>query len=158
MSYDTAGAASRLVWLRAPLDPAGQANTENAAPDGRPILERYFADLMSSRFRDAALHFAGDTIYSHPPYAGGNERVLYRGREALERGFVTDRGPSPVRQIISGLWQQGNRVFVEGVVEGIPHGGSFFATAQLSAEGKIARYVAFYSARRIPGALSRESN
>jgi hypothetical protein len=55
------------------------------------------------------------------------------------------------------MWQRGNRVFVEGAIEGIPNGGSFFSTAELSAEGEIARYVAFYSARRIPG-LNTESN
>lgn len=151
LSHDRAGAVSRLVWLRAPLVPASVGDTGNTAPDARSILERYFADLMSSRFGDAASRFTADTIYSHPPYAGGSERVLYRGRHALERGFVTDRGPSPARQIISALWQRGDRVFIEGVVDGIPHGGSFFSTAQLSAEGEIARYVAFYSARRIPG-------
>jgi hypothetical protein len=158
LGHDNAGAVSRLVWLRAPLVPAGhQADAENTAPDARSMLERYFADLMNSRFGDAASHFTADTIYSHPPYAGGTERVLYRGRDALERGFVTDGGPSPARQIISALWQRGNRVFVEGVIEGIAGGGSFFSTAQLTADGEIARYVAFYSATRIPG-LNQESN
>jgi hypothetical protein len=61
-----------------------------------------------------------------------------------------ERGPSPARQIIVALWQQGDRVFVEGVIEGIPDGGTFFSTAQITAEGEIARYVAFYSATRIP--------
>jgi hypothetical protein len=40
-------------------------------------------------------------------------------------------------------------VFVEGIIEGIPNGGTFFATGQMSPEGEIARYVAFYSATRI---------
>jgi hypothetical protein len=159
LTYD-GGAVSRLVWLRSPLVPAragdGPAlpaaadDDESATPDARPIFERYFADLVSSDFAAAAAHFAGDTIYSHPPYAGGKERVLYRGREALLRGFVTDRGPSPVRQVVTGLWQRGDRVFVEGVIEGIPNGGTFFSTAELNTGGEIARYVAFYSARRIP--------
>ena len=154
---DDAGAVSRLVWLRAALVPARDPGDRNAAPDARTVLGRYFADLMSSRFREAASHFSADTIYSHPPYAGGSERVLYCGREALLRGWVTDRGPSPAQQIITGLWQRGSRVFVEGVIEGIAGGGSFFSTAQLTADGEIARYVAFYSATRIPG-LNQESN
>ena len=87
---------------------------------------------MSSRFREAASHFTLDTIYSHPPYAGGRQRVLFRGREALRRGFVIERGPSPARQVITGFWQRGARVFVEGVIEGIPDGGTFFSTAQIS--------------------------
>jgi hypothetical protein len=148
LTYGLAGQVSRLVWLRAPLVPAREA--ADAAPDGRPILERYLADLMSSRFREAAAHFSAGAIYSHPPYTGGTERVLFEGREALWRGFAVERGPSPVEQIITGFWQQGDRVFVEGVIEGIPDGGTFFSTAQISADGEIARYVAFYSARRIP--------
>lgn len=151
LTYGPAGRVSRLVWLRAPLVPAREAEARsNGAPAGRPILERYFADLMGSRFREAAAHFTVDTIYSHPPYAGGRERVLFEGREALWRGFAVERGPSPARQIITGFWQQGDRVFVEGVIEGIPHGGTFFSTAQISARGEIARYIAFYSATRIP--------
>jgi hypothetical protein len=162
LTYGADGTVSRLVWLRAPLVPAseiddgtlardeGQANEETAAPDGRPVLDRYFADLMSSEFRKAATHFTADTIYSHPPYAGGTERILFRGREAVWRGWVKERGPSPVRQVITALWQQGGRVFVEGVIEGIPDGGSFFSTAQITPEGEIARYVAFYSGTRIP--------
>jgi hypothetical protein len=41
-------------------------------------------------------------------------------------------------------------VFIEGVVDGLPGGGTFFSTAQISSQGEIARYIAFYSATRIP--------
>jgi hypothetical protein len=165
LTYGAAGEGTRLVWVRAPLVPGRKVGGAGAAPDGqtpdgqtsdgrrsdgRAILERYFADLTNSRFREAAGNFTVDTLYSHPPYGGGTERVLFEGREALWRGFVELRGPSPVRQIITGFWQRGERVFVEGVIEGIPNGGTFFATGQISPEGEIARYVAFYSARRIP--------
>jgi hypothetical protein len=105
---------------------------------------------MSSRFREAAAHFSADALYSHPPYAGGSERVLFTGREALWRGFEFERGPSPARQVITGFWQSGERVFIEGVVDGLPGGGTFFSTAQISSQGEIARYIAFYSATRIP--------
>jgi hypothetical protein len=160
LTFGATGQVTRLVWLRAPLvaardvDGAGAASAgqtpDAQTPDGRTIFERYFADLTHSRFREAATNFTVDTLYSHPPYAGGTERVLFDGREALWRGFVELRGPSPVRQVITGFWQQGERVFVEGVIEGIPNGGSFFATGQIAPEGEIARYVAFYSAARIP--------
>jgi hypothetical protein len=151
LTYDVRDTVSRLVWLRAPLVPASsEVDDHSPGPDGRPVLERYLADLMSSKFREAALHFTLGTIYSHPPYAGGTERVLFQGREALRRGFVTERGPSPVRQIVTAFWQRGARVFVEGVIEGIPNGGTFFSTGQITPEGEIARYVAFYSGRRIP--------
>jgi len=105
---------------------------------------------MRSRFEEAAGHFTPGTIYSHPPYAGGAERVLFRGREALWRAFVTERGPSPARQVITHCAQRDSRVFVEGVIEGIPNGGTFFSTGQISPECEVARYVAFYSAARIP--------
>jgi hypothetical protein len=152
LTYGPAGRVSRLVLLRAPVVPARVLDTADNIPDARPVLERYFAALMDSRFREAAAQFTADTLYSHPPYAGGNERVLFRGRDALAHGFETERGPSPARQVITDLWQEGSRAFVEGIIEGIPNGGSFFSTAEISREGEIARYVAFYSATRIPGA------
>ena len=151
LSCDAGGRVSRVVWLRAALAPSSEVAESRAAPDGRSILERYFAALQDSRFGDAAASFTLGTVYSHPPYGGGRERVLYRGREALERGFVIDRGPSPVRQVITAFVQQGDRAFVEGVIEGIPNGGTFFSTAQITSGGEIARYVAFYSAIRVPG-------
>ncbi len=156
-SVDAAGQTSRLVWLRAPFVPGATQGTGAAVPDARPILERYFADLMSSRFRDAAGHFTVDAIYSHPPYGGGTQRVLFQGRYALCRGFAEERGPSPARQIITGLWQQGSCVFVKGVIEGIPNGGSFVSTAQITPEGEIARYVAFYAASRMADAFALAS-
>jgi hypothetical protein len=150
LTCNAAGQVSRLVWLRAPFVPASELDAEPAAQDGRPILERYFAELIGSRFHEAAAHFTADTIYSHPPYRGGAVRVLFRGQEALLRGFVIERGPSPARQVITALWQRHGRVFVEGVIEGIPDGGSFFSTAEITSVGEIARYIAFYSSRRIP--------
>jgi hypothetical protein len=151
LTYDPGHRVSRLVCLRARLVPPRRLDTGSTAPDARPVIENYFAALMNSRFRDAAAHFTADTLYSHPPYAGGAERVLFRGRGALAHGFETERGASPARQIVTDLWQRGSRAFVEGIVEGIPNGGSFFSTADISREGEIARYVAFYSATRIPG-------
>ncbi len=150
LTCDAGGRVCRVVWLRALFASASELAESRGAPDGRPILERYFAALQDSRFREAAASFTLDTVYSHPPYGGGTERVLYRGREALERGFVIDRGRSPVRQVITAFSQQGDRAFVEGVIEGIPNGGTFFATAQITLGGEIARYVAFYSGTRIP--------
>ena len=152
LTFNAANLVHRLVLLRAPLVPASAVAEWTSAPCGRPILDAYFDDLMNSRFREAAAHFSVDSLYSHPPYAGGSERVLFMGREAVWRGFAIERGPSPARQVITGLWQRGDRVFIEGVVEGIPVGGTFVSTAQVSSHGEIARYVAFYSARRIPSA------
>ncbi len=150
LTYNALGRVSRLVWLRAPFVAAAKPGAGANAPDGRPVLEQYFLDLMASRFREAAAHFAPDVIYSHPPYGAGAARVLFRGREALRRGFAIERGPTPARQVITALWQRRDRVFIEGAIEGVAHGGTFFSTAQITSGGEIARYVAFYSARRIP--------
>jgi hypothetical protein len=149
LTYNDDGEVSRLVWLRVPLVPASQVDAEPSSPDARPVIECYFADLMRSQFREAAGRFSLDTIYSHPPYRGGTERVLFLGRDALWRGLVTERGPSPARQVITGFWQRHHRFFVEGVVEGIPNAGTFISTGEITPAGEIARYVAFYSSRRI---------
>jgi hypothetical protein len=150
LTFGSAREVSRVVLLRGPLVPEREVDVADVAPDGRSIVEAYFTDLMNSRFREAAAYFTAEAIYSHPPYAGGTERVLYEGREALWRGFAVERGPSPVQQIITGFWQLGDRAFVEGVIEGIPNGGTFFSTAQITSGGEIGRYIAFYSATRIP--------
>jgi hypothetical protein len=144
------GLVRHLVLLRAPLVPSRRTGESTAAPPGRPTLERYFDDLMNARFEDAAAHFTSDTIYFHPPYSTNGEWALFRGRDALLQGWLTLRGPSPARQIITGYWQIRDRFFVQGVVDGIPHGGSFFSMGQLTNYGEISRYIAFYTARRIP--------
>lgn len=148
--HDELGQVAQLIWFRAPHVPACEFDERRPAPAGRPIFERYFTDLMHSRFRDAAAHFSLDTIYSHPPYRTGTGRVLFLGRQELLRGFEAERGPTPARQVITGFWQRDDRVFLTGVIEGIPDGGTFVSTGQITPEGEIGRYVAFYSARRLP--------
>src|SRR5829696_5323259 len=150
LSHDARGLVTRLVWFRAPAVPTSDLAAVADSPYGRPRIERYFAALVASDFPAAAAHFTVDTIYSHPPYGGRPERTLFRGRDALLDGLVHQRGSNPVRQVITGFWQERARIFVEGVVEGIPNGGTFVATAEMATEGEIARYVAFYTSRRIP--------
>ena len=127
LSRDEQGQVSRIVLLRAPLVPAIALDRDASIPDARPVIELYFADLMHSRFKEAAGRFSLDTIYSHPPYRAGAERALFLGRDALSRGFADERGATPARQVITGFWQRRDRLFVEGVVEGIPAGGTFAA-------------------------------
>jgi hypothetical protein len=154
LSHDARGLVTRLVWFRAPAVPTSGLATEADSPYGRPSIESYFSDLVASDFPAAAAHFTADTIYSHPPYGGRLERALFRGRDALLDGLVHQRGSNPVRQVITGFWQERARIFVEGVVEGIPNGGTFVATAEMSTEGEIARFVAFYAGRRMPRTIS----
>lgn len=152
------GTLDRLIVLLAPAVPCLGVEVApvdpSAVPGGLPILEGYFEDLMNSRFEQAASRFTPDTLYCHPPYRSGDEWLLFRGRDALLHGWLTLRGPSPARQVVSHFWQVGERFFLEGFVEGIPDGGSFFSTGQITQDAEIARYVAFYSARRIPSLLA----
>jgi hypothetical protein len=143
------GLVSRIVWLRAQRVPRPELVHVAASPDARPVFESYFDDLNHCRFQEASSHFTVNTIYSHPPYAGGTERVLYLGRHALCRGFIEDRGESPVRHVIVGCWQEGSRVFLEGVIDGVPNGGTFFSTGRLTPTGHVDRYVAFYTSARL---------
>ena len=57
---------------------------------------------------------------------------------------------TPARATILCCVQQGSECFIEGVVDGIPNGGSFVSSVSLDDEGLIRRYVAFYSAPRVP--------
>jgi len=90
LTYEPGGGVSRLVWLRAPLVPPCRPGFPEGAPDARPVLENYFAALMSSRFREAAAHFTADTLYSQPPYGAGTERTC----SAAGTPWCTDSRPT----------------------------------------------------------------
>jgi len=145
---DGGGAIERIVCLGASYVPMQRASDAGGTAPARALFEGYFEALQDSRFDDAAAYFSMETLWAHPPYAGRPERELARGRRELIHTFVHRRGDSPVRQVITGFWQAGDRVFMEGVIEGIPDGGSFASTGQLSASGEVSRYVAFYTAAR----------
>jgi hypothetical protein len=142
------GEIVRVVLLAVPRVPGPVEPGAETAPQARGDFERYFAALQASRFADAAAQFSKDAVWSHPPYGGSPDRELARGRKELVDIFVSKRGPSPVVQLITGFWQSGDKVFLEGVVEGIPNGGSFVGIGQTTTSGEINRYVAFYSAAR----------
>jgi hypothetical protein len=116
----------------------------------RPILERYFAALQEDRFDDAATEFGERCLYSHPPYRAGAGRVEFHGRAKLIAGLSRERGSSPARQVVLTIARTGAHAFVEGVVEGVPRGGTFFSALSLDSSGLIARYVACYTTPRIP--------
>ena len=150
LSHDERGLVTRLVWFRAPavptLRPRHGRRFSYGRPEHRAVLRR--SRRVGLPRRGGALHSRHHLL--HPPYGGWPERALFRGRDALLDGLVHKRGSNPVRQVITGFWQERARIFVEGVVEGIPNGGTFVATAEMSTEGEIARFVAFYIGRRVP--------
>jgi hypothetical protein len=52
--------------------------------------------------------------------------------------------------------ERGAVAFIEGHVEGTPRGGTFVSALSLDSSGLIARYVACYSAPRVPAVRPRE--
>lgn len=147
---DGDGNVDRLLSFRCEVIPEGNAPLRSTAASGHDALQRYFSHLGADRFEEAVAVFTPDCIYSHPPYRGAPERVLFIGSAELLDGFRNVRGPSPVRNTITRLEQDGSVVFLEGVVDGIPNGGTFVSTARLSPPGLIQRYVAFYVSERLP--------
>jgi hypothetical protein len=135
-----------------------------AAPDVvparplEPMLERYFAALQQERFEDGAVEFGEHCLYSHPPYRAGAGRVLFRGRDGLVAGLRRERGSSRARQVVSTVARRGPHAFIEGVVEGVPHGGTFVSAVSLDCSGLIGRYVACYTAPPVPGGFTERGN
>jgi hypothetical protein len=148
---DGRGAVRRALRLAcAPLDPPVAHDGEGGRwPDARPVIETYLAHLRAAEFESAVGFFSPDCLYSHPPYRDGMGRVVYRGHDELLHGFVHDRGPSPVVQIVEAFVQRGPHALLEGVVEGIPNGGTFAASCSIDRDGRLSRYVAFYAATRV---------
>jgi hypothetical protein len=150
-SLDDAGRVERLLWFRAARIPGGNALYESSSANGHAVIETYFDHLTNHRFDEAVGCFTADCLYSHPPYRGAPERVLFSGSEALLDGLVNVRGRSSVQVLVETVVQNGRWVFVEGGVKGIPNGGTFTAAARLGPGNQIERYVAFYSAQRLTG-------
>jgi SnoaL-like protein len=150
MRLDGDGRIARCLEFHCPdvvptVEPVG-----HPGGSARTILERYLRHLIAGEFEDASACFSEDCLYSHPPYGTGAKRVEFRGRGELAAGFAEARGVRPVRPTITCCVQDGPECFIEGVAEGVPDGGSFISSVSLDGEGLIRRYVAFYTASRIP--------
>jgi hypothetical protein len=158
LQLDARGAIERALCLASEaIEPSptwgGGLGTAN---DARAVLDRYIAHLQAAEFGAAVECFTHDCLYSHPPYAGCTSRVTFRGHDQLLDGFENKRGPSPARQVVVTLVQRGADCFIEGVVEGIPKGGSFVSSLSLAEDGRIRRYAAWYCTPRVPRAPSGE--
>jgi hypothetical protein len=153
LQLDANGAIARCLSFRCPeVEPpptwgAGESARPGAA---RATLERYLRHLTAGEFAEACGCFSEDCLYSHPPYSPDAPRAEFRGRGELLAGFERTRGPRPGRPEILCCVQRGSECFIEGVVSGIPNGGSFVSSVLLDREGLIRRYVAFYSKSRVP--------
>lgn len=150
---DNRGAVRRALVLHAgSCGGAGPPRWEDVAgpaPNALDILDRYFAHLSAARFADAVDCFADECLYSHPPYAPGMPRAVFRGQAALLDGFERLRGPRPGRVAVTASAQCGADCFTEGVMEGVPDGGSFLSSVTVSSDGRIGRLAAWYTAPRV---------
>ena len=148
------GLVARVLMFHSSLvePPDAPRGVRMLPPDATAaVVSRYLAHLVAGELADAVACFSPDCLYSHPPYAPGGARVAFRGREALLAGFDGVRGPRRSRPRVLWAGQHGANGFVEGVVEGAEGPkGSFVSSVQLEAQGLIKRYVAFYTATRVP--------
>jgi SnoaL-like domain len=128
-----------------------------SAQDASPVLERYFRHLGAGRFPEAVASFSPDVMFVHPPYSAGTPRAVFHGRDELLDGFANTRGPTPARQVVASHLQAGRDCFIEGVVDGIPNGGSFVSTfAGSGGTHSAVRRVLQRVARRAPVIAPRD--
>ena len=123
--------------------------------DAPRLIDAYFHALDDGRFADAAACFSEDVVYSHPPYKHSGisdpDRVVFRGRAALEAGF-NQRGVIELGHEIYVMVQRGPHCMFEGAVTGLPNGGaaSFVSSMSLAADGTIRRYLSYYTDPALP--------
>jgi hypothetical protein len=132
-----------------PVDPAPSGGGDDAPADAGKVLHDYFAALDDGAFEEAAAQFSLDVVYSHPPYRhtgiDSPDRVVFRGRDELLANFRA-RGRTSFDHTIVASLQRGPHCLIEGLVEGLPHGGtgSFVSSLTLDGDGLIQRYASFY--------------
>ena len=158
LQLDDQGLVARyLAYACSPAVVPGPAVMFGEAPtDALQVLDRYFDALDGGEFEAAAECFSDDVVYSHPPYRhtdnAGDERVEFRGRQELLRGFRA-RGMRTFTHRIVVSVQRGTTCLLEGVVEGLPTGrdGGFLSSLTLDRAGLIRRYLSFYCEPSVGG-------
>ena len=132
-----------------------RADSPPKAGSAWAAVERYFHALDEGLFEEAADQFSADVLYCHPPYRHtgitSNRRVDFNGREPLLAAF-RERGKTVFHHRVLELIQRGPNALFEAVVEGLPDGGTGSAVCSLSLDddGRIHRYVAFYTEPGVP--------
>lgn len=149
------GLISRVLLFRIErvVDNAG---TDRENPSGIEIqkqIDEYFHELDASRFENATTYFSADGMYLHPPYAPNTPRVAYDGTEELLAGFEK-RGAQTWEHFTDVSIQRGAYMMFEGhvLIDGTLEGptGCFISSATVDEEGKVLRYLAFYTAPMVP--------
>jgi ketosteroid isomerase-like protein len=132
------------------------AGTDRDNPSGVEIqaqIDEYFHELDAARFESATTYFSADGMYLHPPYAPNTPRVAYAGTDELLAGFEK-RGAQTWEHFTDVSIQRGAYMMFEGhvLIDGTPEGptGCFISSATVDEDGKILRYLAFYTAPLLP--------
>jgi hypothetical protein len=132
-----------------------RADLPASVPSAQAAVESYFHALDEGRFEEAAEQFSAGVLYCHPPYrhtgTTDNRRVDFNGRQELLAAFGR-RGKADFSHRVLELIQRGPNALFELVVEGLPGGGTGSAVSSLSLddEGRMYRYVAFYTEPGVP--------
>ena len=132
-----------------------RADLLRSVPSAGAAVEGYFQALDGGHFEEAAERFSAGVLYCHPPYRHtgitDNRRVDFNGREELLAAFRR-RGRAVFSHRVLGLIQRGPNALFEVVVEDLPGGGTGSGVCSLSLddEGRIYRYVAFYTEPGVP--------
>jgi ketosteroid isomerase-like protein len=138
-----------LAFMCTPVVDPAPTGAGPAPADAGTVVHEYFAALDSGDFEGAAERFSADVVYSHPPYRhtgiDGADRVVFRGRDELLAAFRA-RGRQSFDHASLASIQRGPHCLFEGVVNGLPDGGSgsFVSSLTLDGDGRIQRYVSFY--------------
>jgi hypothetical protein len=149
------GKIDRVLLFR--IEPVvDNAGTDRENPSGVEIqaqIDEYFHELDAARFENATTYFSADGMYLHPPYAPNTPRVAYAGTEELLAGFEK-RGAQTWEHFTDVSIQRGAYMMFEGhvLIDGTMEGptGCFISSATVDEDGKILRYLAFYTAPMLP--------
>lgn len=146
----------RAIVFRIPVveDNAGTERENDAGADIQKQIDEYFHELDSAHFESATAFFSADGIYLHPPYVPGQTpRPAFRGSAELLAGFEK-RGAQDWLHFTDASIQRGAFLMLEGhaLIDGTPEGptGSYISSATVDEDGKILRYLAFYTAPLVP--------
>lgn len=149
------GKISRVLLFRIEpvVDNAGTDRENHSGVEIQTQIDEYFEELNAARFENATTYFSADGMYLHPPYAPNTPRVAYAGTDELLAGFEK-RGAQTWAHFTDVSIQRGAYMMFEGhvLVDGTPAGptGSFVSSATVDEDGKVLRYLAFYTAPMVP--------
>jgi ketosteroid isomerase-like protein len=155
VQLDDDGLISRALLFR--IEPVvDNAGTDRDHPSGVEIqakIDEYFHELDAARFENATTYFSADGMYLHPPYAPNTPRVAYDGTDELLAGFEK-RGAQTWEHFTDASIQRGAYMMFEGhvLIDGTLDGptGSFISSATVDEDGRVLRYLAFYTAPMLP--------